>query len=170
MSRLTSFVIRQLARAAAGRFETATREPGTAQQRKLLEILARNRDSEYGRQYGFSSIRNMDDFRKQVPVVSYEDIQGQVNRMTLGEKNVLTAEAPIMFAQTSGTTGQAKYIPVTPSCKGRDHSDQMRTWILPCQPHPSRSVLRSNPDGGFAGSGRVYAVRSPLRVRQRPHL
>jgi hypothetical protein len=35
--------------------------------------------------------------------------------MVRGEANVLTAEDPLLFATTSGTTGRAKYIPVTPS-------------------------------------------------------
>jgi hypothetical protein len=32
-----------------------------------------------------------------------------------GEPGVLTADDPLMFATTSGTTGRAKYIPITPS-------------------------------------------------------
>jgi hypothetical protein len=51
-----------------------------------------------------------------------------MDRVVRGEKNILTAEDPILFARTSGTTGAAKYIPVTPTCQGRDHADQMRTW------------------------------------------
>ena len=42
-----------------------------------------------------------------------------------------------MFARTSGTTGEPKLIPVTPSCRGREHADQMRTWLYHAQKdHP----------------------------------
>ena len=36
-----------------------------------------------------------------------------MQRVVAGEHNIFTAEAPVMFAQTSGTTGDPKYIPVT---------------------------------------------------------
>jgi hypothetical protein len=57
--------------------------------------------------------------------------------MARGESGVLTAEDPAMFARTSGTTGEPKLIPVTPTCQGRDHSDPMRTWLYHAQrEHP----------------------------------
>jgi hypothetical protein len=34
-----------------------------------------------------------------------------------------------MFARTSGTTGRPKHGPITPTCRGRDHADQFRTWL-----------------------------------------
>ena len=93
-----------------------------------MEIVGRNSETEYGREYGFSSIRTFEDYRARVPVVDYDGIRERIDRIVAGAKNVLTAEDPVMFAQTSGTTGDAKYIPVTPTCQGRDHSDPMRTW------------------------------------------
>ena len=36
-----------------------------------MEILQRNRDTEYGRQYGFDRIRSLADWRAHVPVVDY---------------------------------------------------------------------------------------------------
>jgi len=129
MSILRSILLAGLGRAAARRFEAATRDPVGAQRRKLLEITARNRETEYGREFGFGEVKSLEDWQRLVPVVSYEDIQERVERVTRGEKNVLTSEDPVMFARTSGTTGDAKYIPVTPTCWGRDHADQMRTWL-----------------------------------------
>lgn len=52
-----------------------------------------------------------------------------VDRMLHGEDGVLTAERPVMFARTSGTTGRPKHVPITPTCRGRDHADQFRTWL-----------------------------------------
>jgi len=113
---------------SARRFEKATRNPVEVQEQKLLSIVSNNRDTEYGKRFGFSSIRTIADFQRQVPVINYEDIKDDMLRVVAGAKNVFTAENPVMFAQTSGTTGDPKYIPVTPTCRGRDHSDQMRTW------------------------------------------
>jgi hypothetical protein len=115
--------------AAARRFELAAGDPTATQHRKLMSIVETNQNTEYGKEHGFSTVKSLKDWQKAVPVVTYEDLRERVERMTRGEKNVLTAEAPVMFAKTSGTTGQAKYIPVTPTCQGRDHADQLRAWL-----------------------------------------
>jgi hypothetical protein len=129
MSFFNSILLAGMGRAAARRFEAATRDPVAAQQRKLLEITTRNAETEYGREFGFGEVKNLEDWQRLVPVVRYEDIKERVERVTRGQKNVLTAEDPVMFARTSGTTGDPKYVPVTPTCWGRDHADQMRTWL-----------------------------------------
>ncbi len=106
---------------AAVRYELATLHPAEMQAQKLLSIVRKNEGTEYGKRYGFSSIRNISDYQKQVPVIKYEDIRDDVERVVAGEKNILTAENPVMFARTSGTMGKAKYIPVTPTCQNREH-------------------------------------------------
>jgi hypothetical protein len=93
-----------------------------------LEITARNRDTEYGRKHGFAGVKGFGEWRKQVPVVNYEDLRPLVERVTRGERNILTAEDPVMFAQTSGTTGEPKYIPITPTCQKRC-SIPLRVWL-----------------------------------------
>jgi hypothetical protein len=84
---------------------------------------------------------------------------------------VLTAEDPVMFSRTSGTTGEPKLIPVTRTCRGRDHADQMRTWLYHAQKdHPgmlagkvlslvSPAVEGRTPSGVPYGStsGHIYA-------------
>ncbi|HEU4342749.1 MAG TPA: GH3 auxin-responsive promoter family protein [Candidatus Binatia bacterium] len=129
MSILSQTLISIAGRAAARRFEAATRDPAGAQLRKLMAIVDRNQNTEYGTEHGFAKVKSLEDWQKAVPVVTYDDISERVGRMTRGEQNVLTAEAPVMFAKTSGTSGQAKYIPVTATCQGRDHADQLRAWL-----------------------------------------
>lgn len=150
MSLLARTLIAFAGRAAARRFEAATRDPVAAQYGKLMAIVEKNQDTEYGKEHGFSSIKTFKEWQKAVPIVTYEDIRGRVERMTRGEKNVLTADAPVMFARTSGTTGQSKYIPVTPTCQDRDHADQLRTWLhYACTDHPEMF------------SGKVLSLVSP---------
>jgi hypothetical protein len=122
---------------AAARFRAATRSVEASQTRKLLEILRKNEGTEYGREHGFAGLSSLEAYERAVPVIGYQDISERVERMARGEANVLTAENPLMFARTSGTTGKPKLIPVTPTCRGRDHSDQMRTWLYHAQvDHP----------------------------------
>ncbi len=138
MSLAASLLMSLAGRASARRFEVATRDPVASQQRKLAEILERNKDTEYGRKHGFAAIKSLPEYRAAVPITTYEDIKADMERVTRGSKNVFTAEDPVMFARTSGTTGDAKYVPVTPTCQGRDHSDQMRTWFYHAKKEHSR--------------------------------
>jgi hypothetical protein len=48
-----------------------------------------------------------------VPVSDYAALEPYIDRARAGQVDVLTAEAPLMYAMTSGTTGRPKYIPVT---------------------------------------------------------
>jgi hypothetical protein len=130
---LTGLVIRWVTRGSAQRFEAASREPLRAQTALLMSMLRRNDDTEYGRRYGFASIRSVADYQKQVPLVTYEDMRAHMERVLAGEKNIFTAEDPVMFAQTSGTTGDSKFIPVTSTCQGQAHKDVSRTWIYHLQ-------------------------------------
>jgi hypothetical protein len=131
--KLIAFVGKQSAR----RFDEATRDPRRTQTELLLGMLRRNADTEYGRRYNFASINSIADYQKQVPLITYADIQQDMEQVAGGAKNVFTAEDPVMFAQTSGTTGKPKFIPVTPTDQGRAHKDQMRTWLYHAQKaHP----------------------------------
>ncbi len=127
---IAALLIRFISSRAAKRFEQSTKNPAAIQRELLLSIIKRNAATEYGRKYNFSSINSIEDYQRQVPVISYNDIKDDIDRITgVGEKNILTAEDPVMFAQTSGTTGKAKFIPVTPSCQGQNAKDLMRTWV-----------------------------------------
>jgi GH3 auxin-responsive promoter len=100
---------------SADRFDDATWRPREAQEAKLLEIVRRNQGSAYGVDHGFDRVHSIDDFRTAVPPGDYELLSPYIDRTLKAEKNVLTADEALMFATTSGTTGSAKYIPVTPS-------------------------------------------------------
>jgi len=173
---LASLAIRLLARQSAARFETATRDPLHTQTEKLLAMMQKNAGTEYGRRYGFGDIRSFADYRQRVPVVTYEDIRPEMQRVVAGERNILTAEAPVMFAQTSGTTGDPKYIPVTPTCQGRAHKDAMRTWMSHAlRKHPqmfSGQVLTlvSPAVEGHTPGGLAYGSTSGHMYRNQPSL
>jgi hypothetical protein len=127
---LAAFLIRFMSSRSAKRFEQATKQPAETQRDLLMSIIRRNADTEYGRRYNFALINSIEDYQNQVPVISYNDIAEEIARISdAGEKNVLTSEDPVMFAQTSGTTGNPKFIPVTPSCQGENSKDLMRTWV-----------------------------------------
>jgi hypothetical protein len=97
--------------------------PLRVQQEKLMHILRSNQHTEYGRKYRFQEIKSIRQFQEQVPLIKYNAIKDDVYRMTRGEGNILTYQNPDFFLITSGTTGEPKYIPVTPDFAKEYHSN-----------------------------------------------
>lgn len=94
-------------------FQEETKDPFGVNEKLLLEILADNKDTEYGRKYGFAGIKSYADYREKVPVITYDDIDADIERMVNGEKNILTAYAYNHMNETSGTVGKNKLVPMT---------------------------------------------------------
>lgn len=96
-------------------------------QRELLrDHLSRAKDTEFGRQHGFSDILASKDiyqeYRKAVPMVHYEDIRPTVIRMVKGEKDILWPGVCRDYAQSSGTSGgKSKYLPITQDSLSGNH-------------------------------------------------
>jgi GH3 auxin-responsive promoter len=93
--------------------EVAWRDPLPAQERGLLGLVGRARDTAWGRQHGFREIRGIADYQRRVPVTTYLDVRPLVERAIGGERNVLWPGRPAEYCKTSGTTAGDKYIPVT---------------------------------------------------------
>jgi hypothetical protein len=79
----------------------------------LADLLAANVGTEFGRRHGFDRIRTLDEFRKSVPIQDYAALSPWIERMAAGETNVLTAEDPVVYFTSSGSTGAHKKIPIT---------------------------------------------------------
>ena len=89
MSFLPRIALKFAGSLAAKRFEEATRDPVSAQRRKLLSIVEANRDTEYGREHGFRRVSDLESWRHRVPVIDYEAIRGMVERTARGEVKAL---------------------------------------------------------------------------------
>ena len=70
--------------------------------------------TDWGKQYGYGQIKSYSDFKAQVPLSVYDDLNPYIKRMMKGEKDVLWPGKIKMFAKSSGTTeDKSKYIPVS---------------------------------------------------------
>ena len=84
------------------------------QKRTFNFLIRKGKKTVFGREHGFKHIKNYDDFKSHVPVMSYERLHPYIERILNGENNVLWPGKPIALASTSGTSkGPIKYIPVT---------------------------------------------------------
>ena len=79
----------------------------------LIELVRDNQDTQFGRSHGFASIKTLEGYKKNIPFSDYDDYADAVERMTRGEKNVLTSFPVIFYALTTGSVGVSKKIPVS---------------------------------------------------------
>jgi hypothetical protein len=96
---------RRLLAAAAG--------PRAAQLKALERIMRTLASTELGQTYGYRRIDGPDELRRRVPVHDYEALRPHIARQIATGARALTATPPVMYARTSGTTGQPKLVPVT---------------------------------------------------------
>jgi hypothetical protein len=93
--------------------EALTRDPGAAQAGVLRQLLRANQDTTFGRAYDFSRLVSPRDYQTALPVQRYDDLAPHIEAQRTTSAPALTAEPPLFYAQTSGTTGTPKYVPVT---------------------------------------------------------
>ena len=80
----------------------------------LMKLLSDNKDTEYGKKYGFADIRSIKEFQEKVPFSTYDDYAPYIERMVKkGEKDLITVYPVIQYAETSGSIGVQKRIPLT---------------------------------------------------------
>ncbi|XP_021735068.1 probable indole-3-acetic acid-amido synthetase GH3.1 [Chenopodium quinoa] len=86
------------------------------EQRKVLaHILSQNADTEYLKRHGMKGCVDVETFKNKVPVVTYEDIQPDIQRIANGDFSPILCAQPITeFLTSSGTSaGERKLIPMT---------------------------------------------------------
>ncbi|HUC79424.1 MAG TPA: GH3 auxin-responsive promoter family protein [Flavisolibacter sp.] len=89
-------------------------DPVAAQFAVWQDLLAAGQYTAFGRTYNFSQIQSLADYKKAVPVQSYDDIKGFIERMMQGEENVLWNTPVNWYAKSSGTTSdKSKFIPIS---------------------------------------------------------
>lgn len=111
--KVRSNVIKPIAKIIANRIDRWKRSAIADQEHIRKMLVARGRNTIYGKEHHFDRIIDASSFSKQVPLNEYEDIKSYIERIKLGEKNILWPGLPKYFAKTSGTTSGVKYIPLT---------------------------------------------------------
>ena len=88
---------------------------GEILQRAVLDHLVQTaKDTEYGRNHAFTAVKGYDDFISHVPVNTYEELKGDIDRMRQGETDILWPGRVKWYAKSSGTTNdKSKFIPVS---------------------------------------------------------
>lgn len=91
-----------------------TKSPMKYNEALFHEIIETNKDTEFGREYGFSDIHTVEDYQKSVPVSTYDDYADAILRMTEDSKENIICAYPINhYNKSSGTMGNPKRLPMS---------------------------------------------------------
>src|SRR5690554_5074304 len=90
-----------------------SKRPVETQQKVFEQLIATAQKTAFGKDHNFKDIKSYEDFKRLVPIRSYEDLQEYTDRVIAGEANILWPGKPLYLAKTSGTTSGTKYIPLT---------------------------------------------------------
>ncbi|MFX0095547.1 MAG: GH3 auxin-responsive promoter family protein, partial [Candidatus Hodarchaeota archaeon] len=89
------------------------KDPMAKQEVFLFKELNHQAETYYGRKYGFSKIRSIDDFQRHVPLTKFYDYQPYYRRIQQGATDLLFKDKLVAWLLTSGTTSAPKMVPFT---------------------------------------------------------
>ena len=69
--------------------ELYTEHAGELQAGVLKRLVHMAANTEWGKKYDYASIRTYEDFKKRLPIQTYEEIKPYVARLRAGEQNLL---------------------------------------------------------------------------------
>ncbi len=89
-------------------------EAEALQRAVLRRLLDKAAQTEWGKAHGYGKELSYEDFAKQTPLSTYEELKGFIDRMRHGEMDVLWPGRVKWYAKSSGTTNdKSKFIPVS---------------------------------------------------------
>lgn len=108
--------------------------PHDVQAELFRNLLHTAKDTEWGNKYGYSDKLSVREFQERVPVSDYEGLYPYIERVMMGEQNLLWPSKIEWFAKSSGTTNaRSKYIPVSPEsledCHYKGGKDMLSIYV-----------------------------------------
>lgn len=146
---LFNTVVSWLMKKRIHQIELFMKYPIEVQEEWFKRLIYNGKTTEWGKLYDYKSIQSFQEYANRVPVSSYEDLKPFVDRLRLGEQNVLWPEEIKWFAKSSGTTSsKSKFIPVSNAsleeCHFRGGKDMLSLYV---NNHPDSAL--------FSGRGLV---------------
>ena len=98
----------------AEQLEADVKHPREVQEELLFELISMNKNTPFGKEHNFDNIKTVEDFKRLVPLTTYDDYAGYIYEvMETGKTGILAADEVVHFNETSGTMGNPKGIPYT---------------------------------------------------------
>ena len=75
--------------------EEMTRNVDFVQKKVIKEILSRNSETEYLKRFGLKGSTDRKTFKNKVPVITYDDIKPEIQRIANGDRSMILSSHPI---------------------------------------------------------------------------
>lgn len=133
--------------------------PHEVQNDWFRKLLLQAKDTEFGRTHDFGSIKSYETFRERVPVNDYEALKPFIERMMMGEQNILWPTEIRWFAKSSGTTSdKSKFIPLSQEaleeCHFKGGKDMLAIY---CNNYPETRI--------FSGKGLTLGGSHQINIK-----
>ena len=119
------------------KLKSVSRNPRKASEQTLRAILTYAKDTEYGREHGFADILQAKTdtelyarYQQAVKPNDYEDLRPYVEKHKHGAESILFPGKPVMYATTSGTTSEPKWIPITKEYLNNVYGKMTKVWLF----------------------------------------
>ena len=97
-------------------------EPEVVQRKALQRLVLAAAETEWGKEYGYGTLKDYESFAARTPLTDYEVLKGNIDRMRHGEMGILWPGRVKWYAKSSGTTNdKSKFIPVSPTALKDTH-------------------------------------------------
>jgi hypothetical protein len=127
------------------------------QQKTFSNLIHEAKNTAFGSDHNFASIKNYEDFKKYVPVRDYEELRPYIERVVNGEENVTWPGKPAYLAKTSGTTSGVKYIPISKESMP-EHIKAARNALL--------SYIHETGKADFVDGKMIFLQGSPVLAQK----
>lgn len=163
------------------KLKSASRNPRKTQEKTLRRILRYGENTIFGKEHRFSYILEATDdtelyrrYQECVKASEYEDFRPYVNRMKNGEADILFKGRPLLYATTSGATGEPKWIPISEKYLSDIYGKMNKVWLfnfIKNRPKVYKGYILSvtgKPIEGYTPDGTIYGSVSGFTQKRCP--
>ncbi len=162
--KLLSSTISALARMRLWRIKNWTDHPMEAQRDVLQSLITSAQYTSFGKQYQFSNLFSVKEFKRSVPVHEYEQLFPYIERMLNGEDNVLWNTPVKWFAKSSGTSGnKSKFIPISEDSLKENHFKASKDVLSNYYKNFPSSDLLTGKGLVVGGSHQINAINDEIQ-------
>ncbi len=111
---IVNSILKAYLKRRVSQIELFVKHPHEVQEKVFNELISQGRGTVWGNKHDYSSIKNLADYQRNVPVSTYEQIYPYIEQTLKGQQNILWPSPISWFSKSSGTTNsKSKYIPVS---------------------------------------------------------
>src|SRR6478752_3801653 len=101
---ILNLIMKNILKRRIGHIERFMKNPHEIQEQLFFDLIQKGKNTEWGKKYGYNSIKSAEAFKNTIPVSPYESLFPYIDRMMQGEQNILWPTKISWFSKSSGTT------------------------------------------------------------------